>query len=237
MSSTTIHGSSRLDLADVAAAQQPIAEWSGRGLVYPMETACRQIQNVCGFPVLHVQAVLNRMEKLSPDRLDAYKRALDAIKRRGLVLMWGDRGVGKTFVATLLGAQWFRSDMYGRYGACRYWTVTDLMDAQKSWFGRKTGEFGPIAEPLLIARDCGLLVLDELNEARDSAFDSDSLVKVIDARYRQARPTVILTNLKPELFVGVLGASVVDRTKDRGAVIKCDWDNYRDRLRSQGGAG
>jgi DNA replication protein DnaC len=236
MSSTTIHGSRKLERSDLTGATQPVAELTADNTDRDIATACRQIANVCGFPALHADAVLTRKTRLDQDRAAAYGKATEAIKRRGLVLMYGDRGRGKTFLATLIGANWWKHGFYAKYGACRYWTVTDLMDAQRAWFGKKTNEHGPVAEPFEVARDCGLLVLDELNETRDSAFDADSLVRIVDARYRSMMPTVLLTNLKPESFVKVLGASVVDRTKDRGAVIECNWDNYRDRLRSQGGA-
>ena len=235
MSSTTPHGSRHLDLAGLQAAMVPNPPLMPDDNARDLHSACRQLKSRCGFPVRHLDAIMAGGIPLDQPRQDALDRLAVAIRDRGLILLWGDRGVGKTHIATMAGAGWWCYGYYAQYGACRYWRVTDLMSDQRKWFGNKMGPYGPVAEPFEVAADCGLLVLDEINEIRqDSNFDMDAIVRTIDARYAGMRPTVLITNLKPQGFAKVLGGSVVDRIKDRGAVIECNWNNYRDVIRKGG---
>ncbi len=237
MSHTTPVGCSKpITQADTALAIQPIEALSGDGMERDFAVACRQAR-VMGFPIRHTEAIAGGAFRLDADRRAAWSTMIATVKQRAITLLWGDRGVGKTHLATVLGARWHQLGYAGRYGTGRYWTVADLMDDQREWFGKKTGEFGALAEPFEVARDCGLAVLDELNEIKaGSAFDVDSLARIIDARYRGARPTVLITNMRPDKIASVVGGSVVDRIKENGAVIECNWDSVRDAIRAGGEA-
>jgi DNA replication protein DnaC len=238
MSRMTIHGhASSISTDDLASALHGIKPLQSTGVMHPdAEGAVRQLTARCGFPLLHTQAASET--DMTADQEKAWAVIGPALLRRGLVILWGDRGVGKSFLAAKIGLQWWRMGYYGRYGACRYWTVPDLMRDQRTWYGKNSNEWGSIAEPHVVARDCGLLILDEANEIKaDSAFESDALVQIIDYRYRKSvMPTVVMTNLRVEKLASVLGASVLDRVKDRGALVECNWPNYRDVIRKGGAA-
>jgi DNA replication protein DnaC len=222
---------------DFVQAMQRLAELTGTGSPRPLAECVRQAR-VMGFPTLHTDTILAGGHDLDPDRQAAWSALTGAVKRRGLVILHGRRGGGKTHMGTLLGVQWRRYGFAGRYGAERYWRINDLLDAQKAWYGRKVDANGnAIAEPHWVARDCGLLVLDEVNEIRrDREADHDAVVRIVDARYGECRPTVLITNLAPADMPGVLGGSILDRVKDRGALIECNWNNYRDEIRKGGAA-
>ncbi len=237
MSLTTQVGcSSRLNPDDLALAVRPLGHLTADDTERELVVSCRQAR-VCGFPIRHTEAIEAGAHRLDKARQLAWNTLGTAIKGRGIAMLWGDRGRGKTHLATLAGIQWHRTGFYGKYGACRYWTAADLMDEQRDWFSNKVGEYGAKAEPFEVARDCGLLVLDELNEIKaGSAFDVDSVTRIMDARYRQALPSILITNMRPDKVVSVLGGSVVDRIKENGALIDCNWDSVRDAIRAGGEA-
>lgn len=195
----------------------------------PLDAACRQMRTR-GFPVLHIEAIADRVFKPTDTQAEVWRATTEAIKRRGCVLIHGHRGVGKTQVAVALGVQWHRYGLYANYGACWYWTAAGLIGAQIRWFSDKSG-----AEPIDIARDCGLLFLDEINELRtDTAFGQTELAALMDHRYTRGLPTVLLTNLSPDQTPKVLGWSIIDRIKDRGAVVALMGENIRDVIRKGG---
>jgi DNA replication protein DnaC len=195
----------------------------------PLDAACRQMRTR-GFPALHIEAIADGVFKPTDTQAAVWRATTEAIKRRGCVLIHGHRGVGKTQVAVGLGVQWHRYGLYANYGACWYWTAAGLIGAQIRWFSDKTG-----AEPIDIARDCGLLFLDEINELRtDTAFGQTELAALMDHRYSRGLPTVLLTNLSPDQTPKVLGWSIIDRIKDRGAVVALLGENIRDVIRKGG---
>jgi hypothetical protein len=76
-------------------------------------------------------------------------------------------------------------------------------------------------------RETPFLVLDEIQERATSEWENRTLVNVLDHRHASFRPTLILGNVSvPELTVN-LGASVVDRIKQTGYVVNCDWEALR----------
>jgi DNA replication protein DnaC len=194
-----------------------------------LDTACRYMRPR-GFPPLHIEAIESRRCKLTPAQLTAWTQIIAAIRRRGIVLLHGTRGGGKTQLVTALGVQWQRYGYYARYGACLYRTANGLIAEQIRWFTTKTG-----AEPIEVARASGLLILDEVNELRtDTVFGQGEMTALLDHRYTRGLPTVLATNLAPSETPKILGWSVIDRIKDRGAVVALSGDNIRDEIRRQG---
>ena len=227
----------QVDASDFKAAIAPPRPFEPGNTRTDRAVSFRQAR-VKGFPRRHVDAIESGACDLSGPRGDAWKQITQAVRNRGLVLLHGKRGVGKTHLLALLGIEWDYRGFAGRYGVAKCWRVNDLLGEQKRWYGRKFDDNGnAIAEPLEVARDCGLLVLDEVNEIRsDSEHDHESVVRLVDARYANAMPTVLATNLATDDLPSVLGWSILDRVKDNGALIACNWDNYRDRIRAAGGA-
>ena len=182
-----------------------------------------------GFPPRHTTAILDKRTQLDDARTEAWNTLREAVIDRGLVLMTGPNGHGKTHMVTLLGVMW---DHRGYPGEIRYWPANDLIGAQMRWFDRKRDGDGRVIEsPDEIARRAGLLVLDQLNELRSgSEYSRTSFVALIDHRYRAGLPTVLVTNQTAEhVFDSVLGGDM-ERIKEGGCVIVCEWDNYRDRM-------
>lgn len=73
-----------------------------------------------------------------------------------------------------------------------------------------------------------LLVLDEVGASRETDNDKLLIFDVIDGRYQNMLPTVIISNLNIEGIKEALGDRVVDRLRDGGGnMIGCDWESFR----------
>jgi DNA replication protein DnaC len=73
----------------------------------------------------------------------------------------------------------------------------------------------------------GLLVIDELQERGETAFEDRLLTHLIDARYGAKRPTILIANLSKDELGKSLGPSIVDRASENGRRIDFTWNSYR----------
>jgi len=124
----------------------------------------------------------------------------------------GPRGTGKTQAATLLA---FEFDSAG-FSAC-YSTAFEFFLAIKSSFNSSTQSEDDVLKRFLSP---ALLVLDELQERGDTAFEDRMLAYLIDRRYRDCKATILIANLKPDAFATALGSSIMRRVNETGGVIE-----------------
>ncbi len=140
-----------------------------------------------------------------------------------MVVLAGDRGCGKTQVAT--NAAW---QLTGEAGSTfRYWTLAGMIAAYHD------AAFGPNrAGGSWIADNAGvtMLVIDELGERRDTAEVQHILTQVLDYRYRYMLGTLLITNTQPSKLEHDLSASAMSRLMEGGGVIDASsWPNRRAR--------
>jgi len=74
-----------------------------------------------------------------------------------------------------------------------------------------------------------LLIIDEVGVQFGSEAERVQLFGVIDDRYREQKPTILLTNLGAQDFEGFIGARAFDRLKECGEWVQFDWESYRGR--------
>lgn len=119
--------------------------------------------------------------------------------------------------------------------AARYWVLADLLAGERaSWSKVRTGweragspPFTPDVSPLEDAHVVDLLVLDEIQERAESEWEDREMTRLLDARYRQCRSTILIGNLKPDEVGTRLGASIVSRLAEGGEIIACAWESFR----------
>jgi len=74
-----------------------------------------------------------------------------------------------------------------------------------------------------------LLIIDEVGVQFGTEAERLQLFGVIDDRYREQRPTILLTNLDAAGFREFIGARAFDRLKECGEWVPFHWDSYRGR--------
>lgn len=71
------------------------------------------------------------------------------------------------------------------------------------------------------------LVVDECHVRSDTAFELNVLTTIVDRRYCDRLPTLLISNELPDEFAKSLGESIVDRMQEGGGILPCDWESLR----------
>jgi DNA replication protein DnaC len=74
-----------------------------------------------------------------------------------------------------------------------------------------------------------LLILDEIGVQLGTEHEKMLLFDVLNGRYQECRPTILLSNLSGDDLEQYLGQRVMDRYRECGAVLAFDWESYRGR--------
>lgn len=160
--------------------------------------------------------------------LDKRDRAYECLLARGgSVLLIGRRGTGKTQLALELASRLVCDVPIVRRtptsALVAYHVLQDLFDDEKlSW---RTVSDEPAG--LRKARDTALLVLDEIQERYETAWEDRALTLLFDYRYREMLRTILVANVEAAHLAEKLPASIVSRMGEIGMVIDCDWPSFR----------
>lgn len=73
-----------------------------------------------------------------------------------------------------------------------------------------------------------ILVIDAMEVRGETDFENRILDHIIDIRYDQGDDTILISNQKREDFGKSVGASIVSRCHETGAVIECLWESFRE---------
>ena len=138
----------------------------------------------------------------------------------GLILI-GMPGTGKNHLAAAICTHVINT---GKYTAV-HTTVMKLIRRIKATWSRDAEE----SEQTAIVAFCepDLLVIDEVGVQFGSDTEKLLLTEVINERYEQMRPTIVISNLTTPELAECLGARVIDRFRDGGEVLVFDWESYR----------
>lgn len=140
------------------------------------------------------------------------------------MLLLGKPGTGKTHLAVSIAN--FLNTKTGATAVYR--TVGAVLQSIRATFDRSSDQ----SEAQILSSLIGpsLLILDEIGASKEkpSDFELSTLFSIINGRYEQQRPTIIVSNLKAEEFPGALGDRCVDRLREGGGIaVKFDWESQR----------
>ena len=168
-----------------------------------------------GWPVKYLAAV--KTPPHGEEWLKAYEAAKERVLMNGIVVLYGKRGGGKTRMAAELAVM---------IGSSRYRTAMRFFLEVRATF-RKDSEKSEMDVIDELAK-ADLLILDEIQERGETAFEDRLLTHVIDARYAAMKPTVLIANLAKSDLAESLGKSIVDRARENGKSIEFNWPSYRE---------
>lgn len=75
--------------------------------------------------------------------------------------------------------------------------------------------------------DCTLLVIDEVGVQRGTEDEQMLIFDIINRRYREEQPMILITNLGGEAFKSFLGERSFNRLEERAAFVPFFWESYR----------
>jgi len=136
------------------------------------------------------------------------------------LIFQGPPGTGKTHLALAV----MRNLLHAGASA-RYFSAIDLIRQLRSGW-RKDSERSELAELDALAR-LDLLVIDEIGVQFSSDAERVQLFDVINRRYADLRPTILVTNLTLPEIQETLGERVFDRFREVATVVTFDWPSFR----------
>lgn len=144
--------------------------------------------------------------------------AANRIKSGGILAMIGPRGTGKTRLAAEAARDFAPSK-------CRYATAMGVfLRLRRSYHAAATESEADIVDELATAP---LLVLDEIQERGNTPWEDRILTHIIDRRYGDRGPTIIIANLSESALVDSLGDSIVSRFHECGGVLELNGPSHR----------
>jgi DNA replication protein DnaC len=140
---------------------------------------------------------------------------------KGNLVMVGNTGSGKTWSAWRLGEELLQRGYAGRIEIATAYQIKNLATPPAD-----TGQLARLAS-------ADLLVLDDVGAVRVSDWDADHLYGLVDERWANERPTVVIANgsAVPEpgqtLLATLLGGRVASRIADGVTVVKLTGQDRR----------
>ena len=144
----------------------------------------------------------------------------DSFPCQNSLLLLGSVGTGKTLLASAILE--CLADDY----RCDISKVIDIVRHIKSTWknGSEQSEEGAIQ--YYISRD--LLIIDEVGSQFGSDTEKLFIFDIIDGRYQEMKPTILISNLDLEGVKNVIGERCLDRLREGGGdMIAFDWESSR----------
>lgn len=165
-----------------------------------------------------------RAKKTAQSYADNFSQAMDSGQS---MIFSGKTGTGKTHLANAIANQIVRNGC-----TAIFITVRDLVGKVKETWGRNAERNENEVKKHFI--DVDLLILDEVGVQFDSEAEKLIMFDVINGRYEEVKPTIVLSNFPIDADDGkpsirkVLGDRVLDRLREGGGkMIPFNWKSYR----------
>lgn len=142
------------------------------------------------------------------------------------LLLLGNVGTGKTHLAAAIADYVIRN--YG-FNAL-YRTVYGILQHVKGSFDKES-EYNE-SEAFQAFIDPELLIIDEVGATKSTEFEQQTLFNIVNGRYEQQIPTIVISNLMPEELVQALGERCVDRLREGGGIAQTfTWGSVRKQIK------
>lgn len=200
------------------------------------EVRTRDLQNRLGqsnLPLRFQGKTFANFETHCPEALEAlakcraYAEGFDSVMARGqCLIMTGKVGTGKTHLAAAVANHL----IHERSDYPLFISVSQAVRSIKETWQKNSEHTESEALQWFVEPD--LLILDEVGVQFGTETERLLMFEIINRRYENVKPTVVLSNLTLAEIAQVMGERVVDRLREGGGfAIEFNWGSYRERSR------
>lgn len=139
------------------------------------------------------------------------------------LILSGKPGTGKSHLAAAV-----IQSLYPNYQG-QYMTLMDMIRLVRGTWSRNSEK----SEAQVLKELCfiDLLVIDEIGVQYGTDGEQNIIFDVLDGRYREQVPTIMLTNQDKEGLQKCIGERVFDRLRETSTWVSFDWESYRPKAR------
>jgi DNA replication protein DnaC len=189
------------------------------------------MNTIQGFPTIYN----GKPEPTGNAWLEQFAITKGLCERGAIVVLCGGNGTGKTRMAyeVAKSGTFPKSEIKVTKGDFSYWEATPAIytTAMGLFVKFRDAMAGRINKGgTAIMKECAeacLLVIDELQDRGETAFEDQILTAVVDARYQHGRPTILIANLARNDLASRLSPSLISRIRENGGFVDCNWPSYR----------
>lgn len=181
-----------------------------------------------GVPPRYYSATLDDWDETLPEmkamgeKLRKYLEAFEIALEKGSSLIFiGKPGTGKTFAACSI----INKLILKRDHSAKYVIANEFLTRLRNCYGSGATEME--SEVFEDYTAPSLLVVDEIGRHKDSKHAADSLFALFDSRYREVRPTILISNMGKDEFVDYVGEAMVSRLRQDGQMLGFYWEDQR----------
>lgn len=145
----------------------------------------------------------------------------DHLKRGTGLVLAGKPGTGKTHLAAAAMLELLSPKTWVQYVTC----MTLIRMVRETW--GKSAERDERAVIQMLGEKIDLLVIDEVGVQYGTESEQHILFEVLDRRYAEMRPTILITNQDKANFKALIGERIADRLTQTHDWLAFGWASYR----------